>query len=329
MKLTVMGAGAWGTALAMTFAGQHEVTLWGRDAAQLALMAQQRCNARYLDGIVFPPALRLEADLAAALRDSELVLIVTPTAGLRASLQGIVAAGCSAPVLWACKGLEASTMQLPHVVADEVLPAGQLRGVLSGPSFAQEVARNLPAALTLASSDLAFARRAAGQLHCGHLRVYSSDDVVGVEIGGALKNVMAIATGVCDGLKLGNNARAALVTRGLAEITRFGLALGAQAETFMGLSGLGDLILTCTGDLSRNRRVGLLLADGRSLADILTTLGHVAEGVPTAREVLRRSEALGLDMPITRAVCQVLYGAAPVSVVLGELMGREHKDEAT
>lgn len=327
MKITVMGTGAWGTALAINFAQHHMVSLWGRDESQILALSNERCNQKYLPGHRFPEKLSVSNDFALSAQDSDLILIVTPTAGLRSSLERIVQAKIDCPVLWACKGLEAGSMKLPHKVAEELLPASQIRGVLSGPSFAQEVAAALPCALTLATSNIEDARHLTKQLANPSLRIYSNDDVVGVEIGGAIKNVMAIATGVCDGLKLGNNARAALITRGLAEITRFGQALGAQDDTFTGLSGLGDLILTCTGDLSRNRKVGMLLAEGKTLDEALHQLGHVAEGVPTAREVKRQAAALGIDMPLTNAVCSLLYEGTSAKEVVASLMGRQQKDE--
>jgi glycerol-3-phosphate dehydrogenase (NAD(P)+) len=328
MKLIVMGAGAWGTALAMCFAEHHEVTLWGRDAAQIDGMQAARQNARYLSGQTFPPTLKLTSDLGSALSDADLVLIVTPTAGLRPSLEALVAHGSRKPVLWACKGLEADSLLPAHDVANAILPADVPRGILTGPSFAQEVAAGLPAALTLASENEPFATETAAALHSSRLRIYASTDLIGAEIGGAVKNIMAIAAGVGDGLKLGHNARAALITRGLAEITRFGVAMGARAETFTGLSGLGDLILTCTGDLSRNRKVGLLLAEGRTLPDILRALGHVAEGVNTARAVLAQAERLKVDMPITATVCRMLFDNLAAADAIAALMGRVAKPEA-
>ncbi|QNM97254.1 NAD(P)H-dependent glycerol-3-phosphate dehydrogenase [Chitinimonas koreensis] len=328
MKLTVLGAGAWGTALAMSFARHHAVTLWARDEAQAKAMAEQRENARYLAGLRFPDGLAVTADLAAATAEAELILVVTPTAGLRPSLRALSQLGRRAPVLWACKGLEADTLLPAHEVAAAELPAEVQRGILTGPSFAFEVASGLPAALTLAAEDEAFAQSMAAALHSSRLRVYSSTDVIGAEIGGAVKNIMAIAAGVADGLKLGHNARAALITRGLAEITRFGIALGAHPETLMGLSGLGDLILTCTGDLSRNRKVGLLLAQGKPLAEIIENLGHVAEGVNTARAVQAQAARFSVDMPITEAVCDMLFEGLPAAEAIAGLMGRGSKQEA-
>jgi glycerol-3-phosphate dehydrogenase (NAD(P)+) len=230
-------------------------------------------------------------------------------------------------VIWGCKGFEAQSAKLPHQVAEEEYSETAPCGVLSGPSFAQEIALGLPAALTLASRDQLFARNMAVQLHAACLRVYSSGDLIGVETGGAVKNVISIAAGISDGLGLGHNARAALVTRGLAEITRLGLKLGGCKDTFMGLTGMGDLILTCTGDLSRNRRVGILLAAGHVLTDILRDLGHTAEGVHTAREVLRLGRQLQVEMPITQAVCSVLDDGVPGKIAVEALLNRELKAE--
>ncbi len=328
MKLAILGSGAWGTALAMAFARHHDVILWGRDPAHVADMAASRINQRYLDGCPFPDSLTLTAELPRAIQGAELILIVTPIVGLRPTLRALTALTSRLPpVLWACKGFEAGSSLLPHQVVAEELPPDHPCGVLSGPSFAREVAEGLPAAVTIASDDDAFARRIVRELHSPLLRLYANDDLVGVEVGGAVKNVMAIATGVADGLGFGMNARAALITRGLAEITRLASALGASQHTMMGLSGMGDLILTCTGALSRNRQVGLKLAEGKSLEVILAELGHVAEGVPTAREVLTMAERLEVDMPITAAVCGLLYqGTDPHRAVEG-LLSRSPKAE--
>lgn len=329
MKLAVLGAGAWGTALAIAFARHHEVILWGRDAGLMDTLSASRVNARYLPDCPFPDGLALTHDLAAAVRDADLILVVTPISGLRSTLRALTASGERlAPLLWACKGFEAGSSLLPHQVVAEELPAGHLSGALSGPSFAREVASDLPAAVTIASENEAFARKVAKELHCPRLRLYANHDLIGVEVGGAVKNVMAIATGVADGLGFGMNARAALITRGLAEITRLAMALGASPQTMMGLAGMGDLMLTCTGGLSRNRQVGLLLAEGRALDAILQTLGHVAEGVPTAREVLAMAERLQVDMPITAAVCGMLFHGASPQAVVEELLSRSPKAES-
>ena len=322
MNITVIGAGAWGTALAISLAANHRVTLWARDAAQVEEMLTSRRNQRYLPDISLPANLELSSDLPVALATAELAIIAVPTAALRSTLQKLGLAPRSFGVVWVCKGFEAETSLLPHQVAAEVLPEIFKRGALSGPSFAQEVAQGLPTALTLASSDQEFARNTAQALHHARLRIYASSDVIGVEVGGAVKNVMAIASGICDGMGLGHNARAALMTRGLAEITRLGLKLGGRTETLGGLSGLGDLILTCTGDLSRNRQVGLLLAQQHDLPEILHRLGHVAEGVYTVREVYRLAQRLGVAMPICEAVYRIIYEHKPAAEMVAELLSR-------
>ena len=322
--LAVLGAGAWGTALAAALANRHRVVLWARDTTQSRALAAERRNARYLPEIALPEALRVEASLEQALSGAELLIAATPVAGLR-DLLGKLKGG-TVPLVWLCKGFERDSAALPH----EIVAASGIRapsGALSGPSFALEVARGLPCALTLASADAAFAARAAGQLHGGRLRVYHSDDVVGVEIGGAVKNVLAIAVGICDGLGLGQNARAALVTRGLAELARLGVALGGRAETVMGLTGAGDLILTAIGDLSRNRRVGLELARGKPLATIVAELGHVAEGVHSAHATLARAKSCAVEMPIASAVDAVLQGRLAPLQAVELLLARDPKAE--
>ncbi|MBI5720080.1 MAG: NAD(P)-dependent glycerol-3-phosphate dehydrogenase [Burkholderiales bacterium] len=337
MKIAIIGAGAWGTAIAMAAAArQHEVLLWARDAAQAAAMQRERRNARYLPEVALPPALHVSADERAALAHGQggLTILATPMAALRERLAAV--AGDGRPVLWLSKGFESGTGALGHEVAREV--AGQVAnavpfaspfacGVISGPSFALEVARGQPTALVAASADAALAAAAVQALHGETLRVYSSSDIVGVEVGGAVKNVLAIAVGALDGMQLGLNARAALITRGLAEMTRLGVALGAQPATFMGLSGLGDLVLTATGDLSRNRRVGMQLAAGCTLAETLAALGHVAEGVPSAPMVLARAQRLGVEMPITACVADLLEGRLTVREALARLMSRDARSE--
>ncbi|KQP17612.1 NAD(P)H-dependent glycerol-3-phosphate dehydrogenase [Pseudorhodoferax sp. Leaf267] len=323
MKIAVLGAGAWGTALAVNASRHHQVTLWARDAAQVAQLRTERVNARYLPGTVLPPSLALQdGALPALCQGQDLLVIATPMAALRAMLGTLVPTGV--PLAWLCKGFEADAGLLGHEIHHAVAAAGHAGfGVLSGPSFAQEVAAGQPTALVAASADAAVRDLLVRAFHGPALRVYSSDDVVGVEVGGAVKNVLAIATGLCDGLALGLNARAALVTRGLAEMTRLGVALGARAETFMGLSGLGDLVLTATGDLSRNRKVGLLLAQGQSLAQAVASLGHVAEGVYSARTVVQRARALGVAMPIAEGVLALLDGQMRPDQAVAALMGRE------
>jgi len=327
MKIAVLGAGAWGTAISIGLAVRHDITLWARDPAQCAAMRDSRTNPRYLPGFSLPSTVRLESEIATAVSDCDVVLLATTTGGLRHTLQSLRGASCAAPAVWLCKGFERDSAKLPHEVCAEELDRAVPCGVLSGPSFAVEVARGLPTALTLATSDSGLAQRVVHELHGPRLRVYSSDDVVGVEVAGAVKNVMAIATGICDGLALGFNARAALMTRGLAEMTRLGVRMGGRIETFMGLAGIGDLILTCTGDLSRNRRVGLALSRGVRLDAVLSELGHVAEGVYTARELIRLARDLAVDMPITHAVHEVLFGGMPPSTAVSGLLEREPKPE--
>ncbi|MFZ1444842.1 MAG: NAD(P)H-dependent glycerol-3-phosphate dehydrogenase, partial [Candidatus Dechloromonas phosphoritropha] len=287
-----------------------------------------RENHRFLPGHKLPESARIETDFSVAIAGAELLVIATPIAGLRPTVERLKALNSALPVLWVCKGFEADTGKLPHQVVAEVLGANAVCGALSGPSFAEEVAAGQPTAVTLAANDHQFAVDTARQLHSRRLRVYANDDLVGVEVGGAVKNVLAIATGVCDGLGLGLNSRAALMTRGLAEIARLGVALGAHRDTFMGLAGMGDLILTCTGDLSRNRRVGLALAQNKSLPQILKELGHVAEGVYTAREVVRLANELAVDMPISKVIAAVLDGSVSAGEALELLMARDPKEEA-
>jgi len=327
-RVAVLGAGAWGTALAAVLAPRRETCLWARDPEQADAMARARCNSRYLPEVGLPETLRVEADLARAVRSADLLVAAVPVAALRELLMRLQELDATpAALVWLCKGFEPRSGLLPHAVVAEVRGKEASCGVLSGPSFALEVARGLPCALTLASRSNAFARRASDLLHGGRLRVYTGADLVGVEIGGALKNVMAIAVGICDGMGLGQNARAALMTRGLAEMTRLGVALGASAGTFMGLSGAGDLFLTATGDLSRNRRVGLELARGRALPEILSQLGHVAEGVQAAREALRIAVAQGVELPVSEAVVAVLdEGVAPAEAV-ERLLSRDARSE--
>lgn len=328
MNVTVLGAGAWGTALAANVAPRHDTLLWARDAAQAADIAARRENTRYLPGVPLPDALSVTADLAAATAHARggLVIIGTPMAGLQGTLERLP--GDCGGVVWLCKGFQEGTGLLGHEVARAVRPEFTRVGIVSGPSFALEVARGQPAALVAASADDRLAQLAVDVLHSDRLRIYASSDPVGVEVGGAVKNVLAIATGIADGLQLGLNARAALITRGLAEITRLGLALGARAETFMGLSGLGDLVLTATGDLSRNRKVGLLLAQGLPLAQILHELGHVAEGVACAATVLKRANLCGVTMPITEAVVKVLAAELTPQQAIQALMSREAQRES-
>ena len=327
MNLTILGAGAWGTALAVHACASHPTRLWARDPAQAAQMRSLRRNARYLPEVALPATLQITADFAGAITHAAggLVLVATPMAALDEMLRRLPPQPPG--VLWLCKGFQDGTGWLGHEVAQVACPGARV-GVLSGPSFALEVARGQPTALVAASADAALRQQAIDALHADGLRIYTSTDPVGVEVGGAVKNVLAIATGIADGLELGLNARAALITRGLAEMTRLGVALGAQPETFMGLSGLGDLVLTATGELSRNRRVGLGLARGLPLERIVAELGHVAEGVHSAALVLRRAHARGVDMPISEAVVAVLDGSMRADEALLRLMARDARAEA-
>jgi glycerol-3-phosphate dehydrogenase (NAD(P)+) len=327
MKIAILGAGAWGSALAIALSGRHGVTLWARDPALASAIASARRNARYLPEVAVPDRVTVTAEFAAAVAGCDVALVATPTAGLREVLESVRAAAFDGPVVWACKGFEQASARLPHQVAEETLGGHAECGALSGPSFALEVARGLPTALTLAARDAGFAKRLARELHQPTLRVYYSADIAGVEISGAVKNVLAIAAGISDGLDLGLNARAALITRGLAELARLGTALGGRPETFMGLAGAGDLILTCTGDLSRNRRVGQLVAKGEPLEAALKQLGHVAEGVYSARAVEALAAEKGVDMPITRAVCAVLFRGASAGEAARQLLSRDPREE--
>jgi glycerol-3-phosphate dehydrogenase (NAD(P)+) len=346
MRISLLGAGAWGTALACSAARSHDVVLWGRDPVHVAQVRKARQNGRYLPGLVFPPMLQVTEHLESALSHAldagseGLCVLATPMSGLRQMLQSLPP---KLSALWLCKGFEAQSGALGHEIAREIRPHAPT-GILSGPSFALEVALGKPTALVAASDDPSLLDKAVSAFHGETLRVYRSTDVVGVEVGGAVKNVLAIATGLLDGLASasgageagvsttlvadqgsvpGLNARAALITRGLAEMTRLGVALGAQPTTFMGLSGLGDLVLTATGALSRNRQVGLGLAAGQSLADVLDELGHVAEGVYSAHTVLQRARGLGVDMPITQAVAAVLQQQLTPQQAMAQLMARE------
>lgn len=325
----VLGAGSWGTALAVHLARTgHPTVLWGRDAAQMAAFAAARCNTRYLAATPFPASLRVESDLAGAVAGADELLLAVPSHGFRECLEQI------APLMrpgmrlaWATKGFELDTGKLPHQVANEVIGVEVPKAVLSGPTFAREVGLGLPTAMTVASRDddyaLALARGLSGQ----NFRAYASTDVVGVEVGGATKNVLAIGAGISDGLGFGANTRVALITRGLAEMMRLGVALGAEKDTFMGLAGLGDLVLTCTDDQSRNRRFGLALAAGKSTAEAQREIGQVVEGVLAARAIRDVASKHRVEMPIAEQISRVLYaGLAPRDAVAA-LMGRAVRSE--
>ena len=337
--VAVLGAGAWGNALAIAASKNASTMLWARNPELVKEIEQTRLNFRYLPGIKQPEALACTSSLEQALEHVTsgtrpgLIILGVPLAGLRQICRDIAvllkqSGRTIAGIVWTCKGLEADTGKLPSEIAKEAL--AELPdlpvGVLSGPSFAYEVAQNLPVALTIASTSQALRETCIQALHGGTIRVYASQDVIGVEVGGALKNIIAIACGIGDGLGLGTNARAALITRGLAEISRFGEALGAQASTFYGLTGLGDLVLTATGDLSRNRQVGLAIGKGQSLEEVLAQ-GLTAEGARCAQAVLQRAEALGVELPITRAVCDVLYQRVAPRLAVSQLLARDATTE--
>ena len=332
MNVCVLGAGAWGTALAIHIAKKHNVVLWARDSSHVSGMQKSRSNPLYLGDFIFPKDLVLENNLDIAIEGAEILISVVPTSGFRSVLNKIQKINKNIPIIWANKGLEKGTAKLPHEVAiDELgnLNANSERhfGVISGPSFAAELVRALPTAVTMASINEDLSSMVAKLFHHSNMRVYTSNDVIGVSVGGALKNVIAIASGISDGMGFGNNARAALITRGLTEISRFGVALGAKQETFNGLAGAGDLVLTCTGEYSRNREVGIRLAKGQDLEEILTGLGHVAEGVFTAAEVVGRSKKLCIEMPITQEVFAVIHKRKSPREAVLDLLDRSIKQE--
>ena len=326
-RIAVLGAGSWGTALAIELAARHSVMLWGHTTAEVDAMREQRENRHYLPGVAFPPALQVSQDLGEAIADASEILIVVPShafasvcrqlAELKPALKSIS---------WATKGFDPASRRLLSEVAAELLPDADL-AVISGPTFAREVAVGMPTAITVAANSPAHAQRVADCLRSDSFRPYTSADLVGVQVGGACKNVMAIAAGISDGLGFGANARAALITRGLHEITRLGLALGGQAETFMGLAGLGDLTLTCTDDQSRNRRMGLALARGLSIDQARAEIGQEVEGVNTTREVRNLARELGVEMPITEQTYQVLYQGLEPNEAVHNLLARQTRQE--
>lgn len=330
VPVAVLGAGSWGTALAIQFARSGRlVRLWGRDRARLEEMARSRRNERYLPSTPFPDALQVEPNLPAALAGARDVLVVVPSQALRPLLTEL--SPLLAPALhvaWATKGFEQTTGLLPHQVARQVLGAGRRVAVLSGPTFASEVGAGLPTAMTIASPDGDYAQTLAAELSSANFRAYTSTDIMGVEIGGAVKNALAVGAGLSDGLGFGANTRVALITRGLREMTRLGVALGAQADTFMGLAGLGDLVLTCTDDQSRNRRFGLLLADGKSPEAALAAIGQAVEGYAAARAIQAVAGRAGVEMPLCAMVYRVLYEKLPALDAVRALMSRPIKAEA-
>ncbi len=326
-RIAVLGAGAWGTTLAVVLARQgYAVELWGADEARMARMAHERCNATYLPGIAFPAGLSIEPDLA-ALSGCKRILVAVPSGGFRAVLRAIAPALRQDTVLaWATKGLEAGSGRRMSEIAAELVP-GHPGALITGPSFAREVAAGLPTALTVVSPRPAVADEVARWLRHERLRVYTGNDMLGAELCGAIKNVLAIAVGISDGLGFGANARAALITRGLAELTRFTSTLGGQLETVMGLAGVGDLVLTCTDNLSRNRRVGLALGQGRTLGDIVGELGQAVEGVASAREVYVRAREHNVEMPIVEQVHAVLFEGQTPDRAVTALLNRQPRAE--
>lgn len=328
-RVAVLGAGSWGTALAMVLA-RHGVrtTLWGRDRAAMAAMAEARCNARYLPDTPFPDPLLVTADPVEALRDADDWLLVTPSHAFKEVLEMAWATGCRPKGLsWATKGFEPGTGRFLHEVAQDIVGEQLPLAIVTGPSFAKEVAAGLPTAVTVHSEQEAYADQVAKRLHGPGFRAYTGNDVIGAELGGAMKNVLAVATGVADGMKLGLNARAGMITRGLNEMIRVCHALGGKPETLMGLAGVGDLVLTCTGDLSRNRRLGLALGRGVSLTQAVKEIGQVVESVQTANEVMRIARKHGLDLPITEQVSRVLNEEITPAEGLKALLAREQKPE--
>ncbi|HME38847.1 MAG TPA: NAD(P)H-dependent glycerol-3-phosphate dehydrogenase [Steroidobacteraceae bacterium] len=327
--MTVIGAGSWGTALAIQLAREgHPTQLWGRDALQLEAMHKARRNERYLPDATFPDALQVTKDLGAALKGARDALIAVPSHAFRATLEGIEPhLGADTRIAWATKGFEIATGMLPHQIARQIL-AARPGAVLSGPTFAREVGAGLPTAMTVASEDERFARELALSLSGPNFRAYTQTDIMGVEVGGAVKNVIAIGSGIADGMGFGANTRVALITRGLAEMMRLGVQLGAARDTFMGLAGLGDLVLTCTDDQSRNRRFGMALGRGESLDQAQSNIQQVVEGLSAARAVYAVAERLAVDMPICREIYRVMHEGKGVRAAVQALMGREVRSES-
>ncbi len=329
LNIAVLGAGSWGTALAALMARHgHAVTLWGRDAKVAAAIDQQHENTRYLPGIPLPDNLRATTDLAASLQNADLVLVVVPSHAFTETLRQLAPLRpASAGVAWATKGFEPGSGRFLHEVAEDILGPSVPLAVVTGPSFAKEVTLGLPTAVTVHGDDVEFTQQVADVLHGPAFRAYTGNDMLGAELGGAMKNVLAVATGVADGMQLGLNARAGLITRGLNEMLRLAAAIGGRPETLMGLAGLGDLVLTSTGDLSRNRRLGLALGRGQSLPDAVREIGQVVESVQTADEVMRQADRHGIDLPISSAVRAVLHGDLSPAEGLQQLLAREQKPE--
>lgn len=330
--IAVLGAGSYGTALAICLARNgNTISLWGRNADDMAQMAAQRVNQKYLPDIALPDSLQLTADLAAAVSSSRDILVVVPSHAFADTLRQIKPLlKPDARVAWATKGLEPETGRLLQDVAREILGEQVSLAVLSGPTFAKEMAMGLPTAISLSSTDADFIRQLSDLLHCAKsFRVYTNPDFIGVQLGGAVKNVIAIGAGMADGIGFGANARTALITRGLTEMCRLGCALGAKKDTFMGMAGLGDLVLTCTDNQSRNRRFGLLLGQGKPVAEAMQSIGQVVEGYRNAKEVFNLAQRVGVEMPITEQIYQVLYQGKDVKLAALDLLGREKRDEVS
>ena len=326
---TVYGAGSWGTALAMQLARSGTpTTLWGRDAEQLAEMANERRNRRYLPDFELPEALTIEPDIEAATASADHLLLVPPSHGFATLLECLASVlEADQGVAWASKGFEPGTGRLLHEVAEDILGDRHPLAVVTGPSFAREVAANLPTAVSVAGTDEDFTALVAAALHGGNFRAYTNTDIIGAELGGAVKNVLAVATGIADGMRLGDNARAALITRGLAEMMRLGAAMGAVPQTLTGLPGMGDLVLTCTGDLSRNRRLGLKLGEGKTVEAAVDEIGQVVEGVGTAEEVWRLAQRHDVEMPISEQVHGIIHKGWDPHEALRRLLSRERRSE--
>lgn len=330
--IAVLGAGSYGTALAICLARNgNSITLWGRNTDDMAQMAQQRLNQKYLPDIALPDSLHLTADLAEAVASSRDILLVVPSHAFADTLQQIKPwLRSDARLAWATKGLEPETGRLLQDVARDILGDKVSLAVFSGPTFAKEMAMGMPTAISLSSTDNDFIQELSDLLHCAKsFRVYTNPDFIGVQLGGAVKNVIAIGAGMADGIGFGANARTALITRGLTEMCRLGCALGAKKDTFMGMAGLGDLVLTCTDNQSRNRRFGLLLGQGKAVDDAMTQIGQVVEGYRNAREVYNLAQRVGVEMPITEQIYQVLYQHKDVKLAALDLLGREKRDEVS
>lgn len=327
--IVVLGAGSWGTALAIHLANSgHDVLLWGNEPEHIQLLAEKRCNQQFLPDVTFPELLQLTDSIEQALASPAWVLIAIPSHAYRSFLQkNAHLFKEDIGIAWASKGLERGSGKLIHQVIAEELPRCKKTAVMSGPTFAGEVARSLPTSITVASESEDFSRQISDDLHSGRFRVYLSDDLIGVELGGSIKNVLAIAAGAADGLGFGANTRAALITRGLAEMMRLGEAMGARKETFMGLAGMGDLILTCTDNQSRNRRTGLLLAQGKTLEQVHKEIGQAIEGIKTAKEAVNLARQHNVEMPITEQVYRVLYENCPIEEAVHTLLSRKSTQE--